>query len=90
LRSAEFGFLGVIVFTWTQTPRFWGEPFVHFVVPCRALKVQRKAGALVFRAGFDRGRRTSWLMVGNSSLPYFFITSSSKSARILSPAEGHD
>ena len=26
LRNAEFGFLGVVVFTWMQTPRFCGEP----------------------------------------------------------------
>ena len=37
LRSAEFGFLGVIVCTWTQTPRFCGEPLVHFVLLCSAL-----------------------------------------------------
>src|SRR6516165_3600670 len=27
LRSAEFGFLGVVVYTRVQTPRRWGEPF---------------------------------------------------------------
>src|SRR6476659_7110010 len=27
LRSAEFGFLGVVVKTRVQTPRRWGEPF---------------------------------------------------------------
>ena len=26
-RSAEFGFLGVIVETRVQTPRFWGAPW---------------------------------------------------------------
>jgi hypothetical protein len=26
LRSAEFGFFGVIVLTWVQTPRRWGFP----------------------------------------------------------------
>jgi len=26
LRSAEFGFLGVIVRTWVHTPLFWGAP----------------------------------------------------------------
>ncbi|EQD65791.1 hypothetical protein B1A_08409, partial [mine drainage metagenome] len=25
LRSAEFGFFGVVVYTRVQTPRFWGE-----------------------------------------------------------------
>jgi hypothetical protein len=27
LRSAEFGFFGVFVYTRVQTPRRWGEPF---------------------------------------------------------------
>ena len=26
LRSAEFGFFGVVVYTRVQTPRRWGEP----------------------------------------------------------------
>lgn len=26
-RKAEFGFLGVVVYTLVQTPRFWGMPF---------------------------------------------------------------
>jgi hypothetical protein len=36
-RKAEFGFFGVIVLTWTQTPRFWGEPF-----RVRALRLSRE------------------------------------------------
>src|SRR6185312_8807236 len=55
LRRAEFGFLGVIVRTWTQTPRFCGEPRVHSVVLCSALKRQRRAGAFVLRVGLLRG-----------------------------------
>src|SRR6478752_4463656 len=43
LRNAEFGFLGVVVYTRVQTPRRWGEPFRAgvFVLPilsCRSLR----------------------------------------------------
>src|SRR6478609_6903710 len=50
LRSAEFGFLGVTVYTRVQTPRFCGAP--------------RSAGVLVFATALTRGLRTSWLIVG--------------------------
>src|SRR5262245_484602 len=50
LRSAEFGFLGVMVLTCRQTPRFCGQP-------CRA-------GCLGRRYCCRLGLRTSWLMVG--------------------------
>jgi hypothetical protein len=45
--SAEFGFLGVTVRTWVQTPRFCGAP-----LPCRWMffkefSVKRIAGAFV-------------------------------------------
>ena len=50
LRSAEFGFLGVTVYTRVQTPRFCGAP--------------RSAGVLVFASALTRGLRTSWLIVG--------------------------
>src|SRR5690348_6779900 len=50
LRSAEFGFFGVVVYTRVQTPRFCG-------LPC-------SAGTL-FRFGLNpRGLRISWLIVG--------------------------
>jgi hypothetical protein len=48
--KAEFGFLGVVVYTRTQTPRFCGEPF--------------NAGVLVLLILVFRPCRTSWLMVG--------------------------
>src|SRR5215217_5509505 len=54
LRSAEFGFLGVVVYTRVQTPRRWGEPF--------------SAGVLVFSTLSSRPLRTSWLIVGMSGL----------------------
>jgi hypothetical protein len=45
LRSAEFGFFGVVVYTRVQTPRFWGEP--------------PSAGVLFFETGDFRPLRTS-------------------------------
>src|SRR5262249_19670188 len=50
LRSAEFGFFGVVVYTRTHTPRFCGEDI--------------SAGAVVLRRCFSRPLFTSWLMVG--------------------------
>src|SRR5512144_484192 len=49
-RSAEFGFLGVVVYTRRQTPRFWGH--------------ESSAGELLLLATTDRPFRTSWLIVG--------------------------
>jgi hypothetical protein len=52
-RKAEFGFLGGIVFTWVQTPRFCGAPFGCLVRRCLyELNVNCNAGALLF---FDFG-----------------------------------
>ena len=51
LRSAEFGFLGVVVYTRVHTPRRCGEPL--------------RAGVVVFVTLSCRPLRTSWLMVGN-------------------------
>ena len=52
LRSAEFGFFGVVVYTRVHTPRRWGAPL--------------RAGVLPF-AGFDsRPLRTSCWMVGTN------------------------
>src|ERR671930_1692390 len=50
LRSAEFGFFGVTVYTRVQTPRFCGAP--------------RSAGVFVLDVTLTRGFRTSWLIVG--------------------------
>src|SRR6202007_1372444 len=49
-RRAEFGFLGVVVYTRVQTPRRWGQA-------C-------KAGLAVFYRVSVRPLRTSWLNVG--------------------------
>src|SRR5436853_7241011 len=59
LRSAEFGFLGVVVETRVQTPRFCGAP--------------ASAGVFVF-AFFDvRPLRMSWLTVGMLRLMSLFL-----------------
>src|SRR4051794_8253194 len=50
LRSAEFGFLGVVVYTRVHTPRFCG--------------LSRMAGDLLFWSSVSRPLRTSWLIVG--------------------------
>src|SRR5436190_23357089 len=50
LRSAEFGFFGVVVYTRTQTPRFWGHAL--------------RAGDAVLRFCLSRPLFTSWLIVG--------------------------
>src|SRR3954465_15949113 len=52
-RSAEFGFLGVEVYTRVHTPRFCGQLF--------------SAGLEVFQRGGFRPLRTSWLNVGTIS-----------------------
>src|SRR5438552_11611155 len=54
LRSAEFGFFGVFVYTRVHTPRRWGAPF--------------SAGVLVLSALVMRPLRTSCWMVGNRDL----------------------
>src|SRR6266576_6013053 len=50
LRSAEFGFLGVVVYTRVQTPRFCGAP--------------RRAGVFTLAFGAVRPLRTSRFTVG--------------------------
>src|ERR1700674_2061370 len=50
LRSAEFGFFGVVVYTRVQTPRRWGEPF--------------SAGVFDFSRLVSRLLRTSCWIVG--------------------------
>src|SRR5699024_3633623 len=51
LRRAEFGFLGVVVYTRVHTPRRCGEPL--------------RAGVATFVVLSCRPLRTSWLMVGS-------------------------
>src|SRR6266545_7642471 len=68
LRRAEFGFLGVIVRTWRQTPRFWGAPGIVTWRWRRLFQFLRIAGALIFLIAGLRLWRTSWLIVGTKTL----------------------
>src|SRR5882724_5849744 len=65
-RSAEFGFLGVCVYTRVQTPRFCGELW--------------SAGLAVLYLTFSRPLRISWLMVGTACF-LFLLVARSQSAR---------
>jgi len=56
---AEFGFLGVIVRTWVQTPRFCGEPRRREVRFFNALYEYKSAGALDLLSLFERPLRTN-------------------------------
>src|SRR4029078_10042669 len=58
LRSAEFGFFGVVVYTRVQTPRRWGAPF--------------SAGVFDFVDFDSRPLRTSCWIVGTRVLPRKF------------------
>src|SRR3954468_15710103 len=60
LRSAEFGFLGVVVYTRVHTPRRWGLPL--------------RAGVLVLSTLSSRPLRTSCWIVGTAS-PCSFVSS---------------
>src|ERR671933_2432373 len=59
LRSAEFGFLGVVVYTRVQTPRRWGAA-TRFLRPLPDFR-PGVASFLVFGL---RPLRTSWDVVG--------------------------
>ena len=67
-RSAEFGFFGVIVRTWRQTPRFCGAPGMGSWRCFRLFQFLRMAGALTFAILRLRPCRTSWLIVGTKTL----------------------
>src|SRR5437773_12399474 len=68
LRSAEFGFFGVIVRTTVQTPRFCGAPFESFVWrPLGEFQVVRRAGVSTFFFCDFRPLRTSCEIVGTVS-----------------------
>src|SRR5918994_3705712 len=69
LRSAEFGFLGVIVRTCRQTPRFCGAPGIGTWRWRRLFQFLRIAGALILAILARRPWRTSWLIVGTKTLP---------------------
>src|SRR4029453_1347605 len=59
LRRAEFGFLGVVVYTRVQTPRRCGAA-MRFLRPWPDVR----PGVETFFLGLSRPLRTSWLMLG--------------------------
>src|SRR5215210_7545391 len=59
LRSAEFGFFGVVVYTRVQTPRRWGAA-TRFLRPLPDFR----PGVASFFFGAWRPLRTSWEVVG--------------------------
>src|SRR5580765_4993033 len=59
LRSAEFGFLGVVVYTRVHTPRRWGAA-TFFLRPLPDLR----PGVASFLVLGVRPLRISWLVVG--------------------------
>src|SRR5580765_8066711 len=59
LRSAEFGFFGVVVYTRVQTPRRWGAA-TFFLRPLPDFR----PGVASFLGLAVRPLRTSWLVVG--------------------------
>ena len=75
LRSAELGFLGVMVRTCRQTPRFCGAPGIGTCLRCIPFKFLRMAGALTFAIFGFRPWRTSWLIVGTETLPFRSVVS---------------
>src|SRR6185503_16484629 len=74
-RSAEFGFLGVEVYTRVQTPRFCGQLL--------------SAGLEVFQRGGFRPLRTSWLNVGTNFLSFYFGTERPGGRPAISAAPKH-
>src|SRR5689334_7475104 len=67
LRSAEFGFLGVVVYTRVHTPRRWGLPF--------------SAGVFVFVVFAWRPLRTNCWIVGTGFLSPFGLAAAPSSFR---------
>src|ERR1700760_3740285 len=59
LRSAEFGFLGVVVYTRVHTPRRWGAA-TFFLRPLPDFR----PGVASFFLGAVRPLRINWLVVG--------------------------
>jgi hypothetical protein len=74
-RSAEFGFLGVEVYTRVQTPRFCGQLL--------------SAGLEVFQRGGLRPLRTSWLNVGTNFLSFYSGLDDPEAASQRPPAPKH-
>src|ERR1700761_9184380 len=60
LRSAEFGFFGVVVYTRVQTPRFWGFCSI--------------AGTFDLAFCGSRPLRINWLIVGMKPFTFQLVT----------------
>src|SRR5260221_13861300 len=70
LRSAEFGFLGVVVRTCVHTPRFWGAPpALRSRDWWNELSVYWRAGDLLLLFLGCRPLRINWLIVGMKTTP---------------------
>src|SRR6266581_4166210 len=68
-RRAELGFLGVMVRTTVQTPRFWGAPRRSSTARERSeFHVRRRAGVSTFFFSTLRPLRTSCAIVGTGRL----------------------
>src|SRR6266567_9031927 len=85
LRSAEFGFFGVIVRTIVQTPRFWGAP-LRSCTKRRSSEfhVVRRAGVSTFGFWLFRPLRTSCEIVGMRRYP--FLCAARANARLTRSA----
>src|SRR5881396_4217816 len=76
LRSAELGFLGVVVYTRVHTPRFWGHDF--------------SAGAPVLLFTRRRPWRISWLRVGTVYLQPLVSDGLARPGRPRHPRRNHN
>src|SRR3989344_6315404 len=91
-RSAEFGFFGVMVVTFTHTPRLNAEPressvFLRWSVS----RVNCIAGDLDFTLSVLRPRRMSWFIVGinkKSVCLYMSVTTISRAHTGVKSREG--
>src|SRR2546425_58293 len=87
LRSAEFGFFGVIVRTCVQTPRFCGDASPIDWRWVSELNFHRSAGAFVFFLVGARPLRISWLIVGKAHNSLRHTKSREASPHCLRPTE---
>jgi hypothetical protein len=82
LRSAEFGFLGVVVYTRVQTPRFCGEPWSCWGDPFSEFKVHCRSGAFDFLLVGRRPLRISCRIVGTFVLLFLAAAACSRKEKV--------
>src|SRR3984893_12994584 len=75
LRSAEFGFFGVVVYTRVQTPRFCGD--------CCS------AGTFLRDFCTTRGLAISWLIVGMSAFTLKFVRNRHRLRKFIRDYQSH-